>query len=60
MKKLTIYESHDGQRWETQKECEAWETLLDLLKTLSVETNQFHSSRLYNALKAYHPCRTSK
>ena len=53
MKKLTIYESHDGQRWETQKECEAWETLLDLLETLSVETNEFHNTRLYYALKQY-------
>lgn len=32
MKKLAIYESSDGNRWESEQDCKEWESFLPLLQ----------------------------
>ena len=53
MKKLTVYESSDGNRWESEQDCKEWESFLPLLQRYAKEKNMQMLRRIEFAL--YNP-----
>ena len=53
MKKLSIYESSDGNRWESEQNCKEWEAFLPLLQRYAKEKNTKMLRRIEFAL--YNP-----
>lgn len=51
MKKVTVYISHDDYQWDTEQQCQQWETLLQLLKDIKANKNPYLRGRLCQALK---------
>jgi hypothetical protein len=53
VKKVTIYESSDGNRWESEQNCKEWEAFLPLLQRYAKEKNVKMLRRIESAL--YNP-----
>jgi len=51
MKKVTVYISHDDYQWDTEQQCQQWETLLQLLKDLKASKNSYLRARILHAFK---------
>jgi len=51
MKKVTVYISHDDYQWDTEQQCQQWETLLQLLKDMKASKNPYLGARIIHAFK---------
>jgi len=52
MKKVIVYISHDDYQWDTEQQCQQWETLLQLLADMKASENPYLTARLFQAFKA--------
>jgi hypothetical protein len=53
MREHIIYISDDGQRWETEEECRAWEDFQGMLQYIEKHRSSFFKARMLQAIKKF-------